>query len=130
MRTYLFEATNGPRNWGKFLVGVPDVEWSWRSNVEESSPALLARLGWGPGHIWVFDLATGEGACFRHGGYAKADLDKHRIHVCVLFEPFLQWLYAQDLDRLPELSQRVVDLPDAPFALWGYRRPGPGTTDR
>jgi hypothetical protein len=122
----LFEATNG-RNWGKFLVGVMDVEWAWRSQVDDS-PAepsvLLNRLGWARHHLWVMDLATGEGALFAPGGYAKGDLDHHRIWVCPLFEPFLAWLYTQDITRLADLPQ-VVEV-DAPFALTGYRRPGHG----
>jgi hypothetical protein len=38
-----------------------------------------------------------------------------------MFEPFLTWLYAQDLSDLQALPD-YVELPDAPFALAGYRR--------
>jgi hypothetical protein len=73
----------------------------------------------------VFDLQTCEGTAFRPGGRAKYDLDKHKIWVCPLFEPFLEWLYKQpqhdDLTALPD----TIDLPDVPFALSGYRRNGP-----
>jgi len=68
------------------------------------------------------DMQTLEGAAFRHGGHAKADLDRHRIWVCPLFEPFLTWLYTQDAARLGELDQLVTL--DAPLALAGYRRGG------
>jgi hypothetical protein len=131
MHTTLVEATNGPHNWGKFLVGAFDaVEWA-RPAAEFPGRPLLPTIGWTPGHVLVLDLQTGEGAVFRLGGYPKADLDKHRIWVCPLFEPFLDWLYGEArrlrldgaalLDALPA----HVDLPDAPFSMQGYRRPGP-----
>jgi hypothetical protein len=123
MRTYLFEVTNMV-NWGKFMVGIMDSEWLWRSKVSGSPMPILAERGWDHTHIWVMDLETGEGACFRHGGYAAADLNKHKVWVCVLFEPFLTWLYLQDLERLEELSGEVVHLPEAPAAMHGYRHPG------
>lgn len=122
MRTYLFEATNG-FNWGKFCVGVMDHEWQWRSRVDtDDRRRLLAGRGWDDQHIWVMDLATGEGALFRHGGHAGRDLDKHKIWVCPLFEPFLEWFYKQDLGKLDELCAAVVQLPDAPSSLYGSRR--------
>jgi hypothetical protein len=40
-----------------------------------------------------------------------------------LFEPFLEWLYQQDLTRFEDLPSHV-DLPEAEFQLHGYRRPG------
>lgn len=70
------------------------------------------------------DFATREGAAFSPGGFAKADLEKHRLWVCPMFEPFLEWLYKQnlvDLDKLPA----KVDI-EGPKQLYGYRRPGPG----
>jgi hypothetical protein len=123
MQTKIIEATNGDRNWGKFCIMRPDVEWSRRSVISELGAPLLQQIGWTPEHIWVLDLQTGEGAYFRPKGNAAADLAKHRIWVCPLFEPFLGWLYQQDtsdLDALPD----SVDLPDAPFHLYGYRREG------
>lgn len=124
MLTKVIEAAHPfPGNHGKFLLARPDSEWERRSAVEGGAVPLLHRVGWGVHHLWVLDLQTGEGACFRPGGSAKADLDKHRIWVCPLFEPFLVWLYRQDLtdlDALPDL----VELPDAPFAFQGYRRDG------
>lgn len=133
MQLYLFEGrTAGTEagNWGKFAVGIPDAEWKWRSRLgapehEERRDRLwplLREQGWGPRHIWVMDLATGEGAIFQHGGNARADLSARRIWVCVLFEAFLQWLYRQDLRLLGELPP-VVEL-DVPVELSGYRRPG------
>ncbi|MGI5292708.1 hypothetical protein ACQEVF_56685 [Nonomuraea polychroma] len=133
MKTYIFEASQpghvtdptGPmRNWGKFLVGVPDVEWERRSHVpgNDSGIPLLTQLGWGRQHVWVLDLQTGEGAFFRPGGHAPSDLNKHKIWVCPMFEPFLVWLYKQDLSNLDKLPT-YVEL-EARFAFAGYRRPG------
>ena len=87
---------------------------------------LLGRCGWGPDHIWVMDVLTGEGACFKPRGLASADLHKHKVWVCPLFEPFLIWLYAQDLTDLDKLPAAVALDPDHNvFALAGYRRKGP-----
>lgn len=125
MRTKIIEATNG-FNWGKFLLGEFDHEWQVQSAVDEGR-ALLSALGWTPSarHVWVLDLQTGEGAHFpvRERGHARSDLNKHRIWVCPLYEPFLAWLYAQaavPLDELPTL----VNLPEAESAMYGYRRQG------
>lgn len=119
MKIKLVEVTNGPANWGKFLIGQFDDEWSYKS-VIDGAPLLSCR-GWSPKHVLVLDLQTGEGAMFLPGGFAKADLDKHCVWVCPLFEPFLTWLYAQPD---PFAISAHVDLPDAPFAMSGYRRPG------
>lgn len=123
MRTFIFEATNG-FNWGKFLVGQFTNEWSQLSEVDTGAPLLRAR-GWNLEHVLVVDLETGEGAIFavRPNAHPPADLQKHKIWVCPLFEPFLTWLYKQDQHRLHELS-RVVQLHDAPGDLYGYRRNG------
>ena len=132
METRIIEARNGEQaNWGKFLVGRFDIEeWSRRSVLPgaDSPLPLLRRVGWRPDHIFVMDLQTGEGAIFRPKGFAPADLTKHAIWVCPLFEPFLTWLYQQDLSDLNHLPE-LVDL-DAPFAMSGYRRPGPGKEER
>jgi hypothetical protein len=129
VKTKIVEITNGPANWGKLLVGMFDDEWEYKS-VIDGNP-LLAGRGWSRDHLLVLDLQTGEGAIFRLGGHAKADLDKHRVWVCPMFEPFLTWLYALAA-KMPGNPQRLygeipwhVDLPDAPFAMQGYRRPGP-----
>lgn len=124
MRTYLFEATNGV-NWGKFIVGVLDTEWSWSSSAEpDAARRLLHTQGWSGRHIWVLDIATGEGALFHHGGYARGDLNRHRIHVCLLFEAFLTWLYEQDISDIESLP-RLIRVPDVEPGMHGYRRPGP-----
>lgn len=125
MQTKLIEATNGPKNWGKFMIGrFTREQWGQQSAVDlEWRGSLICGRGWTPKHILVFDLQTGEGALFMHGGLASADLNKHKIWVCPLFEPFLEWLYKQDVedfDKLPAL----IDLPNAAFSMRGYRRAG------
>lgn len=125
MITKFIEATNGPLNWGKFMVGRFDKEWSYKSVVDEDGPSLLWGRGWTPEHILVVDLQTGEGAMFMPRGFAPADLNKHKIWVCPLFEPFLTWLYVQDLSDLDKLPAHI-DLPNAPFDMQGYRRQGAG----
>jgi hypothetical protein len=113
-------------NWGKFCVARFDTEWERRSGLPHNSSApLLAQCGWDDSFLWVLDLQTGEGAYFRPGGSAHADLLRHRVWVCPMFQPFLEWLYAQgDLSDLSVLPP-VVEIPGAPGALYGYRRPGP-----
>jgi hypothetical protein len=133
VKTKIVEAVQSkdyPGNWGKFLIGVLDHEWRHKSAVDTDSGLdwpLLRSVGLDWRSVWVHDLQTREGAFFRPGGLARADLQKHHIWVCVLFEPFLTWLYAHihehgelDLDAVPDL----VELPDAPFALYGHRRSG------
>jgi hypothetical protein len=80
-------------------------------------------FNWGKFLVIVFDLETNEGASFTPGGLASADLNKHQIWVCPMYEPFLEWLYKQDLTELSKLPD-YVHL-DAPSAMAGYRRPGP-----
>lgn len=124
MEFKIIEAEHGafPGNWGKFSVERYTEEWKYRSRID-GGPLIRGR-GWGPGHIWVRDIQTGEGAMFLHGGLASADLNKRRIWVCPLFEPFLEWLYRQDISDLSALPD-VVQLPEAEFKVSGYRRPGP-----
>lgn len=127
MQTRIIEATNGPQNWGKFMLGRFEDEWQRKSAViTGSSWPLLRTIGWSLDALLVLDLQTGEGAIFVPGPtrYVPADLEKHRIWVCPLFEPFLAWLYKQDLSDLGRLPDHI-DLPDAAFALQGYRRAGP-----
>ena len=132
MKTRIIEATqdieHGP-NWGKFLVGEMDSEWDYESHIDPGKKLLSSGCGWhAKTPVWVMDLQTREGAVFAPHGSAHDDLEAHRIWVCVLYEPFLEWLYAWvagrggfDLDALPP----VVELPDVFFRLYGYRRPGP-----
>lgn len=156
MRTRFVEATQGVEdgfNHGKFMVGLFSFsEWHRPSEIvrryaelrtgpllnDLHVPRLLRRCGWTEQHALVLDLQTGEGAMFFPSGSASADLDKHKVWVCPMFEPFLSWLYEhvrehgwepdaeRPLDpvwfvRLPE----VVELPGAEGALYGYRRGGP-----
>jgi len=122
MITKIIEATNG-FNWGKFAVCRFTLD-QWCKVSPISHAPLLSGLGWDPRFIWVLDLQTGEGAFFRPGGLASADLNKHKIWVCPLYEPFLEWLYKQDLVEL-EFLPDVVELPNAESSFHGYRRPGP-----
>lgn len=124
MQTKIIEVENG-FNWGKFLLMRFDAEWAYRSAVD--ALPLLATRGWCPEHLWVMDLQTGEGACFRPGGLASGDLNSHAIWVCPMFEPFLEWLYKQDLSDLGKLPQLVSFTPEETrqhTSLKGYRRPG------
>lgn len=130
MITKIIEATQHGKheeafqNWGKFMVMRPDYEWNRKSEVDAESNSLLRSIGWSVDHLWVLDLQTGEGACFRHGGKASHDLnEKHKVWVCPLFEPFLNWLYEQDVMDLTKLPDHV-ELPDAEFSMQGYRREG------
>jgi hypothetical protein len=122
MINVFIEATNGPRNWGKFMVARFVEEWLRGAEVSGQC-SLLRAIGWDHPHLIVFDLQTGEGGIFRPGGSAVCDLNKHKIWVCPMFEPFLVWLYKQDLTDLTKLPKHI-DLPDAPFEMQGYRRRG------
>lgn len=135
MQTHFIEACNvvagGEKfNWGKFAVCRFDSdEWARPSVVDTDTPfgiypprSLLRAMGHASEHVWVLDLATREGACFRPGGYAPADLKKHRIWGCVLFEPFLAWLYKQDLTDLTKLPTYVeFSAAEAPPGMYGHR---------
>lgn len=124
MITKFVEVTNDEQNWGKFLVMKFDTEWEYRSCMTpESKRPLLDACGWSRDHIWVLDLQTGEGVFVRLGGFAAADLNKHKVWVCPMFEPFLEWLYKQNMNELEKLPDRL-NLPDAPFSMSGYRREG------
>ena len=107
-------------NWGKFMIGRFDTEWEYRNALDGRN--FLSSRGWGPDHLLVLDMQTGEGAIFKPGGLASHDLnEKHQIWVCLLFEPFLNWLYKQDLTDLDKLPA-LVDLGQTPTGLSGYRR--------
>jgi hypothetical protein len=133
MITKFIEASHGGRgNWGKFCVcRFEDHEWARESYVAKHDvepelamkTSLLRTRGWSPRHIIVLDLETGEGAAFSPGGSAQADLNKKQIFVCPLFEPFLNWLYQQDLSDIQKLPN-FITLPNAPFSFSGYRRSG------
>lgn len=125
MQTKFIEAHDGAKfNWGKFMLGRWDAtECGYRSAID-SNPLIRGR-GWGAEHLLVLDLQTGEGAMFaiKAHGLPSSDLNKHEVWVCPMFEPFLGWLYKQDvtdLDKLPSL----VDLGKVETAMYGYRRAG------
>jgi hypothetical protein len=128
VRTKIIEAVSPQGNFGKFLLGVPDEEWSRLSEVEPSR-FVLGLHGWTRKHVLIVDLATGEGAFFLHGGLASADLRKKRVWVCPLFEPLLEWFHQQQLpmtvNGLLDLSglPNIVHL-DHPLEFRGCRRSG------
>ncbi len=147
MKSNFIEVTNagdgGGINWGKFLLmQFGPEEYSYKSVVDKGgtqSPdipvelrgiGLLRAIGWDSAAIWVLDLQTQEGAAFHvtPRGYVAADLDKHRIWVCPMYEPFLNWLYKQtkelraDVTLLPSLVKLTEE--EAPSAMSGYRRGG------
>jgi hypothetical protein len=127
MLTKFIEATDVTNfNWGKFAVGRFELEEWKRPSVVGMSSSLLRQRGWSPEHTWVLDLQTGEGAWFRPGGCALEDLRKHGIWVCPMFEPFLTWLYAQDLKDITKLPD-LINLGDVPTSMAGYRRRGKET---
>lgn len=127
MQTVFVEATqaiSGGFNWGKFAVArFGPAEWIRPAHLGGPGRSLLTRCGWSADHTWVMDLQTGEGVFIRPGGSASADLAKHQVWVCPMFEPFLTWLYDQDLTRLADLPP-LVELPKAEASFAGYRRPG------
>jgi len=98
-----------------------DNEWQYESAL--SGRSLLNEVGWTEDNIFLLDLQTGEGARFRPGGLASTDLDKHKIWCCPMYEPFLNWLYKQDLTDFSKLPDSL-NLPDAEFQYRGYRREG------
>lgn len=122
MITKFIEATDATEfNWGKFAVcRFTDEEWARRSEI--GGRRMLNERGWGPEHLLVLDLQTGEGSIFLPRGYARVDLnEKHKIWVCPMFEPFLTWLYKQDLSDLDKLPT-VVNLGAVATSMQGHRR--------
>src|SRR6476620_1982935 len=127
MITKIIEVTNNNMNWGKFMICRYDTnDWARKVKVQDHpnpNDILLRAIGTDPRCVWVLDLQTGEGARFSPNGSPAADLDKHRIWVCPMFEPFLEWLYQQNLDDLSALPD-AIDLPNAEFRFYGHRRKG------
>jgi hypothetical protein len=113
------EATNF--NWGKFMLGrFTNEEWALRSSLDGGP--LIQQRGWSPEHILVLDIQTGEGAVFMPGGLVRHDLnERHQIWVCPMYEPFMEWLYKQDLADLSKLPS-IINLGIVPTAMQGYRR--------
>jgi hypothetical protein len=129
MITKFVEATNygpelGGMNWGKFMVGrFTEEEWGHQSEIGFGS--LIGGRGWDKRHLLVLDLQTGEGAIFLPGGFARADLEKHKIWVCPMFKPFLEWLYKQDLTDLSKLPALVkFTEEEAPSSFYAPRNIG------
>lgn len=126
MTPIFIEATDGTEfNWGKFMVARFTPEEYAHPSVIDDGKRLLPAIGHGPHDVLVMDLQTCEGAFFTPKGLASADLNKHRIWVCPMFEPFLTWLYRQDLTDLGKLPV-MVNLGDVPTEMRGYRRSGKG----
>jgi hypothetical protein len=128
MRLRFLEVSNG-FNWGKFVVGRFETDELRYESVIDATMGYKIRLiggrGWGPDHFLFLDLQTGEGGIFRHGGSARADLNKTRLRVCPMAEPALVWLYGQDLsdlDALPALVEFTEA--EAPSSMQSYRRAG------
>lgn len=104
-------------------------------NALMATRPLLYQIGFDPGAVFVFDLQTCEGAFFSpHGGKkekgqgqmaATFDLEKHDLWVCPMFEPFLGWLYQQNLADITKLPP-LVNVGHVPTAMAGYRRDGSG----
>ncbi len=140
MDTKFVEVGHGPSggNWGKFMI----ARYTANELLEPTQfpgcegQRIVSLRGSGRHHIWVMDLATGEGARFpvdlggHPGATARKHLDDHQIWVCPLFEPFIGWLYDFSSanpntwwDELP----RTIEIPEAGFAFAGFRR-GEGPT--
>jgi hypothetical protein len=134
MESKIIEATNGPNNWGKFLLLRPSADmWTYRSVIDDTGdddlyrirqPLLLQYCGWGPKHLLIVDLQTKEGFAVSIDRYMHRKLADHQIWVCPLFDPFLGWLAEQDVSDLNALPG-AVDLPEAPVMQFGHRRSGP-----
>jgi hypothetical protein len=130
MIAHYIEASNDGMNWGKFLLLRHEQDPGSALPGYEGEPLLTSSRKFNRVHTMVIDLQTGEGAAFALEGSAlnaHVDLERHKIWVCPLYEPFLQWLYEQpgldmgrgDITALP----RFVEL-DASFAWVGHRRAG------
>lgn len=132
MRSKIIEVCQPtPVNWGKFMIAEFDENETSYISVITKSPLLPAIGYWGEENkwLWLLDLQTGEGALFpvSSKGNAKYQLDKHKIWVCLLYEPLLEWLYQNykgDIDEIPS----YIEI-DAPAGLYGYRRSGTGNVD-
>lgn len=114
-------------NWGKFMIARFDPGF-FRVISEITKTPLFSEIGygWQDAGLFVFDLQTREGAYFYPHGSAHADLEKHRIWVCPMFEPFLTWLYENWTGKLGDLPNLVkIPAAEAPFEMSGHRRPGP-----
>lgn len=139
MKIKFIEATNpsdrgdaGCFNWGKFLLlQLGPEEWTYKSQLPvpteleefQRKHPLLGLIGYSRANVWVFDLQTRQGAAFVPCGIAALDLAQTKIWVCPMYEPFLEWLYRQDLTDITTLPA-VVELVNATGSLRGYQREG------
>jgi hypothetical protein len=138
--THLMEAGND-FNHGKFMLCQLEVkELAAHSALPGYEDKLFFQLGgsrkFNGRNFFVIDMQTGEGAAFSlrphsdtptgAAGAAKFELNKHKIWVCPMFEPFLCWLFAQDIAVGTDITKlpRYVHL-DAEASMLGYRRSGP-----
>ncbi len=129
MRTHIIEATQADSevNWGKFMLGQFTGEWMRQSELPlpedmKLDIPLLIQRGWGPHHFLILDLETGEGALFVKTPDLRIQLDtKHKIWVCPLMGPFLDWLSEQTWTTVDQLPTFVA-LPTTEGGLAGYRR--------
>lgn len=84
----------GTGNWGKFMLArFEREEWEQHSSLPEATESrLLSGRGWAPGHLLFLNLETGEGTMLspRAGASVHADLNKHKVWICPMAEPFLE----------------------------------------
>lgn len=112
METKIIEATRDEGLLDQFLIGRFDDEWWRRGLVNGIQQSLLRQEGWGRDHLLVMSLTRpGNGSIFavRKNAYPRADMEKRRLEFSALMEPFLEWLYQQDLTDLQALPD-VVEL--------------------
>lgn len=122
MHTRLVEALSEGKN-GHFMVARFNCE-EWTRGAAKTDRSVLLSRGWSLRHLFVLDVTTGEGFLTLHGGDAHADCERHQIWVTSLFEPFLAWLYEQDLldlgdelEALPEFVALPAPLAPLPVAI-------------
>lgn len=128
MKTKIIEVTSPSKfNFGKFLIGDLGELWPVISEVDAPRPVMRV-CGWSKFHLLIVDLQTGEGFIRRMGGIPSADLNKHKVWVCPMYEPFLCWLDQQDLsdiEKLPSHVELPQELAGPHEAMSGFRRGGP-----
>lgn len=138
MISKIIEATNTNKfNFGKFNVSVYDAEERSRASIINEGFNLLRSIGKHPDDVMVADLQTSEALTFpayfrnyrggdpeRLAGEVHYYMGKHKIWVCPLYEPFVCWLFEQDLEDIRKLPPMVDTLPEEVSSLFGYRRQG------